>query len=390
MKYRIQQHSKALLADLQTPVGIYLKVRDLFPESALLESSDYHGKEDARSIIGIAPMARFEVRNGQASASFPDGSCEKTPLSEGHTVLGLLKAFLDRFEVTGDPAPINGLLGYTSANAAYLFEDTGVKLADTPSDTPPTMLYILYRILIVINHFNNELTLIENREDGVPSRLEEIRTLLASRNTVSYGFTPRGEETSPIDDATYEAMVRRGVAHCRRGDVFQIVLSRRFERPFSGDDFQVYRALRSINPSPYLFYFDFGSFRIFGSSPEAQCQVQGDHASIDPIAGTFGATLYNLERVRHGEADAIHITADTPLFRGLENPFTAGRYHSWAVSREGFPDCLEITATAQDGAIMALRHKEHDIHGVQFHPESILTPEGRQLIANFLQTTNHA
>ena len=156
MKYQLKPHTQKLLADLQTPVGIYLKVRDLFPESALLESSDYHSKEDACSIIGVAPMARFQVQNGRVTASFPDGRREETPLSENGTVPGLFKSFLDRFEiVNGKDAPMNGLLGYTAADAAYLFEDTGVTLPAPAADAPPTMLYLLYRILIVINHFKN-------------------------------------------------------------------------------------------------------------------------------------------------------------------------------------------------------------------------------------------
>ena len=85
-------------------------------------------------------------------------------------------------------------------------------------------------------------------------------------------------------------IVEKCVAHCKRGDIFQIVPSRRFSQSFKGDDFNVYRALRSINPSPYLFYFDFSSFRVFGSSPETHLRIKNGKAYIDPIAGTFRRT----------------------------------------------------------------------------------------------------
>ena len=141
---------------------------------------------------------------------------------------------------------------------------------------------MLYKYVIVFDHFKNELTLVELLQDGEASNLMEIESVLDNRNFASYNFQTNGPETSSITDEEYKAMVREGVSHCLRGDVFQIVLSRRFEQPFKGDDFKVYRALRSINPSPYLFYFDFGGFRIFGSSPETHCKVSDGHGNESP------------------------------------------------------------------------------------------------------------
>ena len=249
--YHFKTISKQVLGDLHTPVSIYLKVRDIYPESALLESSDFHGNENSLSFIALCPLASIGINNGECTATFPDGNREVTPLSESYNVADAMNAFLSRYSIEGADKKICGLFGYTAFDAVRYFENIPVMEAHHEENDAPDMLYILYRYILVFNHFKNELTLVEMLSEG-----------------------------------EYKAMVREGIKHCLRGDVFQIVLSRRFEQPFKGDDFKVYRALRNINPSPYLFYFDFGGFRIFGSSPETHCKVTEGHASIDPIAGT--------------------------------------------------------------------------------------------------------
>jgi anthranilate synthase component 1 len=181
-------------------------------------------------------------------------------------------------------------LGYTAYDAIQYFEDIDLGNNDSGAIAVPDMIYIFYRYLIVVNSFKNEMTIVENRPEGEESKIDEVLSLLNNRNYASYNFTVQGEEKAAITDAEYKEMVKQGIRHCRRGDVFQLVLSRRFSQSFSGDDFKVYRALRSINPSPYLFYFDFGSFRIFGSSPEIHCGISKGKAGIDPIAGTFPRT----------------------------------------------------------------------------------------------------
>ena len=271
---------------MHTPVSIYLKVRDLYPESALLESSDFHGNENSLSYIALAPLARIGINNGECTATFPDGSREITPLTDTYAVADALHVFLGRFRVEGADKKVCGLFGYTAFDAVRYFENIPVMEVHHQENDAPDMLYILYKYILVFDHFKNELTLVELLRDEETSRLHEIETLIGNRNYASYNFETTGPETSPVSGETYKAMVQEGIRHCLRGDVFQIVLSRRFEQPFKGDDFKVYRALRSINPSPYLFYFDFGGFRIFGSSPETHCKVTGRHASIDPIAGT--------------------------------------------------------------------------------------------------------
>ena len=284
--YHFKAISKQVPGDLHTPVSIYLKVRDIYPESALLESSDFHGNENSLSFIALRPLASVSINNGESTEVFPDGSREVAPLSESRNVAEVMRTFLQRFSIEGDENNVCGLFGYTAFDAIRYFENIPVMEAHHEDNDAPDMLYILYKDILVFNHFRNELTLVELLEEGEKSDLQEIEALIENRNYASYNFRTAGKETSPITDEEYKASVREGIKHCLRGDVFQIVLSRRFEQPFMGDDFKVYRALRSINPSPYLFYFDFGGFRIFGSSPETHCKVTGSHAGIDPIAGT--------------------------------------------------------------------------------------------------------
>ncbi len=284
--YHFKAISKQVPGDLHTPVSIYLKVRDIYPESALLESSDFHGNENSLSFIALRPLASISINNGESTEVFPDGSREVTPLIERRNVAEVMRTFLQRFSIEGNESNVCGLFGYTAFDAVRYFENIPVMETHHEDNDAPDMLYILYKDILVFNHFRNELTLIELLEEDEKSNLQEIEALIENRNYASYNFRTDGRESSPITDEEYKASVREGIKHCMRGDVFQIVLSRRFEQPFMGDDFKVYRALRSINPSPYLFYFDFGGFRIFGSSPETHCKVTGSHASIDPIAGT--------------------------------------------------------------------------------------------------------
>ncbi|MEG1545535.1 MAG: chorismate-binding protein, partial [Tannerellaceae bacterium] len=286
MKYTFKTISKQVLGDLHTPVSIYLKVRDMYPESALLESSDFHGNENSLSYIALCPLASIGINRGECTTTFPDGVREVTPITEALTVSDAMNAFLDRYRVTGADRKTAGLFGYTAFDAVRYFEHIPVMEAHHEENDAPDMLYILYKYTLLFNHFKNELTMVELLSEGEKDHLKEIETLLDNRNYASYNFRTHGLETSPVTGEEYKEMVCQGIRHCLRGDVFQIVLSRRFEQPFRGDDFKVYRALRSINPSPYLFYFDFGGYRIFGSSPETHCKVADGRISIDPIAGT--------------------------------------------------------------------------------------------------------
>ena len=278
--------SKQVLGDLHTPVSIYLKVRDVYPESVLLESSDFHASENSLSFIALRPIARVGINSGICTSQFPDGRTEEQPLNDSFGVSEALNGFMARFRVTGKEADVCGVFGYTAFDAVRYLEKIAVIETHQKENDAPDLLYILYKYILLFNHYKDEMTLIELTEEGESPNLEELENLIANRNYASYDFRINGKEHSPITDEKYREMVRKGISHCLRGDVFQVVLSRRFEQPFLGDDFKVYRALRSVNPSPYLFYFDFGGFRIFGSSPETHCKVTDGRATIDPIAGT--------------------------------------------------------------------------------------------------------
>ena len=283
--------SRTILADLYTPVGVYMRLRDLYPQSALMESSDYHDKSNARSFIGIQPIASVAVGHGIATINYPDGTVSEQAICSDYQTDKAINALLQCIKIKGSYSEFCGLFGYTSFNAVRYFENIPVKDETQAKNDAPDLLYILYKTVIVFDHHNNTLKVVSLGES------EEIDTVLKTMNKANvkaYDFHPVGEVSSTLTDEEHKANIRKGIQHCLRGDVFQIVLSRRFIQKYEGDDFKLYRALRSINPSPYLFYFDFGGFRIFGSSPETHCRVVKSQeryvAYIDPIAGTTKRT----------------------------------------------------------------------------------------------------
>jgi len=288
-KYIVRTKTRKLLADTITPVSIYLRIRDIYPNSLLLESSDYHGNENSYSFICLKSLASFEVDSGKATETYPDKSVIVTTLSGSHVFNERFTAFLDSFRQAGDTteAPVNGLFGYTSYDAVQYFEKLRLQAAIKPAHKIPEVRYQFFNYIIAINHFQNILHIIENQVNGETSEIDKIESLLNSRNLAIYAFKPVGREKSNITDDEFKKMVSKGKEHCYRGDVFQVVFSRQFSQQFAGDEFNVYRALRSINPSPYLFYFDYGNYKIFGSSPEAQLKIMKGKAFINPIAGTF-------------------------------------------------------------------------------------------------------
>ena len=293
--YTLKLTYKKILADTTTPVSMYLKLRDKFPQTMLLESSDYHGNQDIYSYICCNPIAGIKIDKGYFSEYYPDGTTKDTDIEEVNVAEQITK-FVKRFKVDDKKFPFtsSGIFGYTSYDAVRYFEDIKIKTFETEYRKIPDLQYHIYRFILVFNHFNNELTIIENYPEGTEytdgSSIAQIEAYLNSRNFASYEFRLADREESNFTDEEFLKVLQKGKEHCRRGDVFQIVLSRRFSRQYIGDDFNVYRSLRSINPSPYLFYFDYGSFRLFGSSPEAQIVVKDDKATIYPIAGTFRRT----------------------------------------------------------------------------------------------------
>ncbi len=291
--YKLYTSHKRLLADTTTPVSIYLRLRDVFPNSILLESSDYHSRENSLSYVCCDPIAGIILNGDKLETYFPDGTREQYPLGD----LDLKKHVSDfrkQFESTSDTDfkfISNGLFGYFAYETIEHFED--IKLQSGPAEGRdiPLMQYHVYRYIIVIDHFKNELYLLEHRMDkNAPDRLEKIQYLIQNKNFPEYKFSLNGEEKSNFTDQQFIELVEKVKKHVYRGDVFQIVPSRAFSKPFLGDEFNVYRSLRSINPSPYLFYFDYGDFKLFGSSPEAQLTIKNNQATIYPIAGTFKRT----------------------------------------------------------------------------------------------------
>ena len=291
--YKLHTSHKRLLADTTTPVSIYLRLRDVFPNSILLESSDYHSRENSLSYVCCDPIAGIVLNGDKLETYFPDGNREQYPLGD----LDLKKHVSDfrkQFESTSDndfKFISNGLFGYFAYETVEHFED--IKLQSGPSEGRdiPLMQYHVYRYIIVIDHFKNELYLLEHRMDkNAPDGLEKIQYLIQNKNFPEYKFSLNGEEKSNFTDEQFIELVENVKKHVYRGDVFQIVPSRAFSKPFLGDEFNVYRSLRSINPSPYLFYFDYGDFKLFGSSPEAQLTIKNNQATIYPIAGTFKRT----------------------------------------------------------------------------------------------------
>jgi anthranilate synthase component 1 len=268
-----------------------MRLRDLYPQSALMESSDYHDANNSRSFIGINPMASVAIGHGVVSLVYPDGTTERKPLTKDFGSAEAIHSLIDRIQVTGDDASIMGLFGYTSFNAVRYFENIDVKDETQAKNDAPDMLYILYKVVIVFDHHNNLLKVVGlNENDNDNQDIDGILKAMNKASVKAYDFHPVGDVRSTLTDEEHRENIRRGIRHCLRGDVFQIVLSRRFIQKYEGDDFKLYRALRSINPSPYLFYFDFGGFRIFGSSPETHCRIEGRKAYIDPIAGTTKRT----------------------------------------------------------------------------------------------------
>lgn len=284
-----------MLADVFTPVGIYLRLRDKFPGTVLLESTDYRASENSFSFIGVKPIGGIEVTSTtNFEFKYPNLPVERKQLKSRQSVLDELQHFLGNFSFSGKPPlpVVHSLFGYTTFDAVQFFEtiEFNQKKEKQNGGVIPLMRYRFYQYVIVINHFKDELFLCENQIDGIDSEFELLESLIRHKDVPTYHFTTVGEEESNMSDANYMQMVEQGKQHCFRGDVFQVVLSRAFQQQYRGDEFNVYRALRSINPSPYLFYFDYGDYKLMGSSPESQLIIRNNKATIHPIAGTFRRT----------------------------------------------------------------------------------------------------
>lgn len=288
--YKLKTHYKKILADTLSPVSVYLKIRDKFPNSMLLESSDYHGNDNSFSYICCNPMASIKIHGNTLTKVFPDSTKESYKV-ENNEVTSEIHQFTTQFEIeNGEDFKFinNGLFGYTSYDAIKYFETIDIDSKENSVEIPEIQ-YAVYQNIIAINHFKNEAYIFSHCYEK-ESNIDELHHIITMDRFTLYDFETINKIDSNLTDEEFEKHVEIAKTHCQRGDVFQLVLSRKFQQDFKGDDFNVYRALRSINPSPYLFYFDYGSFKIFGSSPEAQLVVKNKKAEIHPIAGTFART----------------------------------------------------------------------------------------------------
>lgn len=291
------------IGDIVTPVSIYLALRDLYPNTILLESSDYHSNTNSLSFICFDPIADFLVKSKGVNIKYPDGEEEFIKLPADKPLTSILHEFMNSIEADDSACPIraSGLYGYTSYDALRFFEDIKLNIKEDAGYVIPDMRYHLYRSVIAFNHFTNQLYLLEHLFNGDRSCFDNLLNILKNRTVPSFRFLADGKEYSPLQDDEYKAMINKGKEHCHRGDVSQIVLSRQFSQSFKGDEFNVYRALRNINPSPYLFFFDYGSYKLFGSSPESQLIVDKGIATLNPIAGTFKRTGDDIKDMKLAE-----------------------------------------------------------------------------------------
>jgi anthranilate synthase component 1 len=315
-KIQLETNCKKLLADVFTPVGIYLRLRDRFRDTILLESTDHHVAENSYSFICVNAIAGIEISSTNGiERKWPNQPPEKVKINNRSEVPGLLWEFMQKFDSDSSSEKENlfaqGLYGYTTFDAVQFFESINFASANGQSSSAiPLMRYRLYQYVIVLNHFKDELYICENKISGLQSELPVVESLIRSKDVPVYPFKVKGTEASNMNDAEYRAIVQKGIQSCHRGDVFQIVLSRRFQQGFIGDEFNVYRALRNINPSPYLFFFDYGDYKLMGSSPESQLIIQNGKAVVHPIAGTFKRT---------GDDVTDQIMADKLLADAKEN-----------------------------------------------------------------------
>ena len=325
-KIAIHTQVKKWLADVYTPVGIYLRLRDKYRDTILLESTDNHAAENSYSFICVNAIAGIEISSThRLESKLPGQKPEQLEISDSKKVPSLVWEFMQRFESSGNEKEARfaqGLYGYTTYDAIRFFETVSMKdkpepnkgdqfsINDNQAHIIPLMRYRLYQYVIVINHFKDELFLCENKIDGIPSDPDLLESLIRSKDVPEYPFALSGEETSNMEDEDYRSMVEKGIGHCHRGDVFQIVLSRRFRQGFTGDEFNVYRALRNVNPSPYLFFYDYGSYKLMGSSPESQLIISNGKAVVHPIAGTFRRT---------GDDETDQLAAERLLLDAKEN-----------------------------------------------------------------------
>lgn len=294
---------KTFISDLMTPIGIYLKMRDQYLQPVLLESNNFRQRRDYASYIALSPLSSIQVQRGEVTIRHAGQPVSKKQPTAYQSVAAEMKRFLGSFSIQAKTGydGLNGIFGHTNFDAVQYFDSIRFEEEKRKMDIPD-MRYTFYRFVLTFNHFNDQLIVLENIPEGETSQMEQLEKILFSKQIATFPFKTDGPESSNMSDEFFKSLVTAGKHHCQVGDVFQIVFSRQFRQGFTGDEFNVYRVLRSINPSPYLFYFDYGDYKLFGSSPESQLVIKGDIARVNPIAGTYRRTG-DVEKDRQGATD---------------------------------------------------------------------------------------
>jgi anthranilate synthase component 1 len=285
---KIKKQHITLPADSFTPVALYLRLRDQFPHTFLMESSDYHTRRNSFSYIGVQSIAEVKATENAFYTEI-EGVSNTEKLDSKLDLPNKLQSFINQFEAEDlfpqEDFEESGFFGATGFDGVQYFEN--IHFEKVQEDIP-FLRYHFYRFVLVFDHFKDELHVFEHQLGKTYDfdRNDLVQVIL-NRSVPQFKFKKVGVEESNMTDEEFLEIINKGIEHAQIGDVFQMVLSRAFSQEFKGDEFTVYRALRSLNPSPYLFYFDYGDYKLFGSSPEAQVGVKGNKAYVNPIAGTY-------------------------------------------------------------------------------------------------------
>ena len=290
---KIFQHTEEILGDTFTPIGIFLALRDKFANVSLFESSDFSSKENAKSYIVADPIVSLQIFQNETQVRINNKLVESNHITSSDQLSLLIESFDFQNKIL---ASNNGFFGVIAYDAIPLFEKIKFK---TCEDELPIVYLSAYRFVIEFDHFHHRLKLINNLFNESENELSVLIQEINKKVLPSENFKINGGISSSETDQSFEEKVLKAKAHVARGDVFQLVLSRQFQQKFEGDDFEVYRQLRTINPSPYMFYLDIDKAKLIGASPEAQLKVSRGLAEIHPIAGTIKKSNSDVEDEKH-------------------------------------------------------------------------------------------
>jgi anthranilate synthase component 1 len=279
---KIYSNSTDMLSDTITPISVFLNLRDVYKSVSLFESSDYNSKENSKSFICVNPLVTLKVNNGELQNIESDKLKSKTKFSS----IQDLQCQTSEYEfVNFDLQKYNGFFGYFSYDSIKYFESVKPKVKTKYEDVSE-IYFSIFEYIIVFDNFSNRAQIIANSFEDVETDFSSILIEVYKHSFYKSQFKLTDEEKVSNTNGEFLTNVNKAKGNVRKGDVFQLVISRCFSQTYLGDDFQVYRELRALNPSPYMFYFNMEKAKVFGTSPEAQVKVTNGLAEIHPIAGT--------------------------------------------------------------------------------------------------------